>query len=94
MVEFCPNCGSILVPKKGEKGTSLYCIKCGYSKPLVSDRGYKSKRKVEEEEKVKILVAEATRPRDRERIREEKELLQEYYEILLESMQEQEEAET
>jgi transcription factor S len=31
-MEFCPNCGSRLVPKKTEEGVSMVCVKCGYVK--------------------------------------------------------------
>jgi len=91
MVEFCPKCGTVLIPKKKKETIYLVCKNCGYSKKLESKKGYKSKHKVEEEKKTKILVMEAT-PQDKEKIVEEKELLQEYYEILLETM-EQEQAE-
>ena len=32
-MEFCPNCGSRLVPKKTDSGVALGCSKCGYVKP-------------------------------------------------------------
>ena len=32
-MEFCPNCGSRLVPKKSESGVCFTCAKCGYVKP-------------------------------------------------------------
>jgi transcription factor S len=31
-MEFCPNCGSRLVPKKSETAVSMACPKCGYVK--------------------------------------------------------------
>ncbi|MCW4009573.1 MAG: transcription factor S [Candidatus Bathyarchaeota archaeon] len=31
-MEFCPDCGSRLVPKKTENAVSLVCPKCGYVK--------------------------------------------------------------
>jgi DNA-directed RNA polymerase subunit M len=35
-MEFCPNCGSRLVPKKSETEVSLACAKCGYVKQASS----------------------------------------------------------
>jgi len=89
MVEFCPKCGTILIPKKEKEKIMLSCSKCGYSKELKSERGYKSKHKVEEDKKIKILVMEPT-TRDKEKITAHKELLQEYYEVLLETMEREE----
>ena len=31
-MEFCPECGSRLAPKKTENGFSLVCYKCGYTR--------------------------------------------------------------
>jgi len=89
MVEFCPKCGTILIPKRESGKIYLTCGNCGYSKLLESEKGYKSKHKVEEEKKIKILVMEPT-PRDKEKITAHKELLQEYYEVFLETMEQEE----
>jgi DNA-directed RNA polymerase subunit M len=32
-MEFCPDCGSRLVPKRSEGGVCFTCPKCGYVKP-------------------------------------------------------------
>lgn len=37
-MEFCPDCGSRLVPKKSETSISLVCPKCGYVKPEIDSR--------------------------------------------------------
>ena len=31
-MDFCPDCGSRLVPKKSETGVCMACAKCGYVK--------------------------------------------------------------
>ncbi len=31
-MDFCPDCGSRLVPKKSETAVSMVCLKCGYVK--------------------------------------------------------------
>ena len=48
-MEFCPNCGKMLVPKDGE----IKCS-CGYEKNLKID-DYKFSRKVETKENIKML---------------------------------------
>lgn len=89
MVEFCPKCGTILVPKKDKEKILLTCNQCGYSKELKSGKGYKSRHRVEEDKKIKIMVMEPT-TMDKEKITAHKELLQEYYEVLLETMEQEE----
>ena len=48
-MEFCPNCGAMLVPKDGE----IKCG-CGYEKSLKTE-DYSFSRKVETKENVKML---------------------------------------
>ncbi|WP_458402674.1 transcription factor S [Methanobrevibacter sp.] len=50
-MEFCPECGAMLLPKNGK----LECG-CGYEKDLSADNDeYEVSRKVETEENVKML---------------------------------------
>jgi DNA-directed RNA polymerase subunit M len=39
-MEFCPNCGSRLVPKKSESAdcVAFTCLKCGYVKPASNEK--------------------------------------------------------
>lgn len=37
-MEFCPECGCRLEPKKGEAAAVLACSKCGYVKQVVNNR--------------------------------------------------------
>jgi len=45
-MEFCPNCGSRLVPTRSEGKVSLACPKCGYVKPNVEEAETKASGKV------------------------------------------------
>jgi DNA-directed RNA polymerase subunit M len=42
IMEFCPKCGTRLVPKKGKSGKkeslTLNCPKCGYKRRIVSEK--------------------------------------------------------
>jgi len=37
-MEFCPNCGSRLVPKKSESKVSFVCCKCAYVKQDTNEK--------------------------------------------------------
>ena len=37
-MEFCPNCGSRLVPKRCDDVVSFVCQKCGYVKPAPEEK--------------------------------------------------------
>ena len=49
-MEFCPECGAMLLPKDGK----LECS-CGYSKNLTDNNEYEVSKKVESDETVKML---------------------------------------
>ncbi|WP_295610083.1 transcription factor S [uncultured Methanobrevibacter sp.] len=49
-MEFCPECGAMLLPKNGK----LEC-NCGYKQDLSDNDGYEVSKKVETEENVKML---------------------------------------
>lgn len=89
-MKFCPKCGNLLVPvRKGEK-LILRCRICGYEEEVSKAVGkeYTIKHNVEEEKRVKTSkVSEPIKPIRRE---EEREMLQEYYEIFLETFSEEE----
>lgn len=90
-MEFCPKCGSLLVPVSSGGKTYLICRKCGYKKEIVSKRGYMVRGEVTEDKKEKLLVIEGIKNREKEKIEEEREIIKEYYEIFLESMESEEE---
>jgi DNA-directed RNA polymerase subunit M len=90
MVRFCPRCGAPMIPVK--KGNEIYlkCTRCGYEikankKDLDS---YRIKYHVEEEKRV--VTSKATEARKAALSPEEREILREYYEVFLETFQEEE----
>jgi len=93
VVEFCPKCEALLIPIKDKGKTYLVCRLCGYRKEIRSSEGYKSVLKVSEEKRSKITVMEETREISREDRERAKELMQEYYEVFLETMETEEQQE-
>uniref|UniRef100_A0A7C4D7P2 DNA-directed RNA polymerase subunit M n=1 Tax=Staphylothermus marinus TaxID=2280 RepID=A0A7C4D7P2_STAMA len=90
MVKFCPKCGGPLIPKSsGENNLVLKCNRCGYE--LKADKNdvdrYRMKYQVEAGKR--IQTSKAVEARKSSLSPEEREMLQEYYEIFLESFQEE-----
>ncbi len=46
-MEFCPECGKLLIPKKKGKAKILVCPKCGIELKLNKDGGYEVQDEVE-----------------------------------------------
>ena len=46
-MEFCPECGKLMIPKKKGKSKALYCAKCGYESKLDEKEGYEVQDEVE-----------------------------------------------
>lgn len=92
-MRFCPKCGNLMVPVRKGGRTSLRCRVCQYELTAKSgaERGYRVSHSVEKEKKVK--TAKVSEPRRPLRSEEEREMIQEYYEIFLESFVEEEAAE-
>jgi len=89
MVRFCPVCGGPLIPK-GSEGELivLKCTRCGYEvKVEKSSTSYKLRFQVESGKRV--ATSKAVEARKTGMTSEEREMLQEYYEILLETLQEE-----
>jgi len=57
MVEFCPKCGSLLVPRRTDNKNTLVCPKCGFSKSAESVR-YVLSQDIKHHEREKTLVIE------------------------------------
>ncbi len=57
MVEFCPKCGSIMIPKNVGGKRVLVCTRCGFIKE-VSSGGYVFSTRITHSEKEKIIVLE------------------------------------
>lgn len=53
-MDFCPNCGAMLFPKKDEDGNSSLECRCGYTKELSKDKEkeYSIKKEVKSAETV------------------------------------------
>lgn len=90
-MEFCPRCGSLLLPKRGKKGIRLVCKKCGYEKPAkTGEKRYRVVERVPEDKKEKLTVLEKVDRREKEKLEEERELVKEYYEVFLDTMESEE----
>ena len=46
-MEFCPDCGKLLIPKKKGKSKLLVCAKCGYERKLSAKTSYEVSDEVE-----------------------------------------------
>jgi len=46
-MEFCPECGKLLIPKKKGKSKLLVCVKCGYESKLTGKDKYEVSDDVE-----------------------------------------------
>jgi len=49
MVIFCPNCGSLMLPKKYDKKKRMICPNCGYVEDEVSNLKISEKNKAKSE---------------------------------------------
>jgi len=91
-MRFCPKCGALLIPKKEGSEEVLKCPKCGYEEVMKKDakKDYMMSTVANRSQKVKTtsLVSEGGRRiRTKEEYEQEKE---EYYEVFLELMREEE----
>jgi len=59
-MEFCPECGKLLIPKKKGKSKLLVCAKCGYESKLSGEDKYEVSDEVEHEpsEITEVVAAE------------------------------------
>ena len=88
MVEFCPSCGSILVPQRKGGQALLVCRSCGYTKKAAGE-SYMQREKLDRRKKTKVTaVSRATEEKMSE---EKREMLKEYYEVFLATMESGEE---
>ena len=77
-MEFCPKCGSVLVPKRVGRGARGICPRCGYKGKLKRPAAYKVMEKGKEAKEVKVIEKEEKKKKPPEREHEEIEV--EYYE--------------
>ena len=59
-MEFCPECGKLLIPKKKGKSKLLVCAKCGYESKLSGKDSYEVSDEVEHEpsEMTEVVVVQ------------------------------------
>lgn len=57
-MEFCPECGKLLIPKTKGNTKKLVCPKCGYETTLKSDSEYEVEDEVKHKSTEKLEVIE------------------------------------
>lgn len=87
-MEFCEKCGKMLVPERRGGKIVLVCRSCGFVKGLEDSSSYKMTYSVEENKRRKIAIVSETEIRRRSK--EEQELMEDYYRLLLETYAESE----
>jgi len=56
IMEFCPKCGTVLVPNKVGRSKRLTCPRCGYKGKVKKPSAYKISEKGKEAHEVAIIV--------------------------------------
>jgi DNA-directed RNA polymerase subunit M len=81
-MEFCPKCGTLLVPKKINRSSFLTCPRCGYKKKTRKSSSYKISEKGKKERDVAVIteVKKVRKPKEREYEIEPPEYEEESYE--------------
>ena len=83
-MEFCPKCGSLLLPTKKGRSFKLVCQRCKYTRKLKDRKdmkGYKISEDGKEVQEIAIVKAEKKKKvRPRETERENTEYYEEVYE--------------
>jgi len=54
-MEFCPKCGSMLLPKKSGRSVRLICPRCGYKGKLKKPTAYKISEKGKEAKEIAVI---------------------------------------
>ena len=55
-MEYCPKCGNLLLPKRKEGRTVLYCSRCNYEIGAEQVKGYRLRKVVQHKPTDAILV--------------------------------------
>jgi len=80
LMEFCPKCGTMLVPTKVGHSKRLVCPRCGYKGKVKKPASYKISEKGKEAREVAIIV-EKKKKKTKKPVEREYELeAPEYYE--------------
>jgi len=88
MTRICPRCGGVLVPVKKDGETILKCPKCGYEENSNSKKGYEYRIQIDNSKRV--ITSRAIEMKETKITPEERDLLNEYYDILLEELEKEE----
>lgn len=82
-MEFCPKCGTVLVPAKVGRSRRLTCPRCGYKGKVKKPTAYKISEKGKEARDVAVIVEKKKKekkPAEREYEFEPPEYYEELYE--------------
>lgn len=81
-MEFCPKCGTLLVPKTAGRSRWLACPRCGYKSKVKKTAGYKISEKGKEAREVAVIEEKEKpkKPAEREYELEPPEYYEEFYE--------------
>lgn len=82
-MEFCPKCGSMLIPTKVRRSKRLTCPRCGYKSKIKKRAAYKISEKGKEAKEIPVIVEKKKKkkqPTEREFELETPEYSEEVYE--------------
>jgi len=92
MTRICPRCGGVLVPVKKDGEIILKCPKCGYEETSNNKKGYEYRIQIDDSKR--IITSQPTEMKETKITPEERDLLNEYYDILLEELEKEETGES
>jgi DNA-directed RNA polymerase subunit M len=81
-MEFCPKCGTVLVPSTVGHSKLLTCPRCGYKSKVKKPAGYRISEKGREAKEIAVVEKEKKpkKPAEREYEIEPPEYYEEFYE--------------
>ncbi|MBA7597397.1 hypothetical protein ES703_04400 [subsurface metagenome] len=83
LMEFCPKCGSMLIPTKVRRSKQLTCPRCGYKSKIKKRAAYKISEKGKDAKEIPVIVdkkKKKKKPAEREFELETPEYSEEVYE--------------
>jgi len=66
-MEFCPKCGSMLIPTKVRRSKRLACPRCGYKSKIKKRAAYKISEKGKEATEIPVIVEKKKKKKPTER---------------------------
>jgi len=66
-MEFCPKCGSMLIPTKVRRSKRLACPRCGYKGKIKKRAAYKISEKGKEATEIPVIVEKKKKKKPAER---------------------------